>query len=290
MKTVVFGDMHNRDYCVKDLFRKIGLMDDKGERVEGFHTIQAGDLLSLGYGEQEAEFLKWVRPFIDEQLIGNHELPAFTPYSHTVQFVGWEDRDIVAEQMIRSEFMRGEPNLWKAATNVGKWLIVHAGASIQVQKELGLIGKDAEHCAKVLNDVWEDHLSGRIPDPVILNASQSHGGIFWVRLEYLRAGYMENHVPQIVGHTGFDRNRKLSPPYWQNKARNLIGLDTPASVACLITEDEGESWDIVTSDYQLEYNMDRLQNGVQEWQDAIRAITPLDELPPLNKRQGWLPT
>ena len=80
MKTIVLSDIHNREFVVKDLFRKIGLMDDQGNRADGFHVIQLGDLLSLGYGEQEAEFLKWIRPFIDVQLVGNHEYPSIGPY------------------------------------------------------------------------------------------------------------------------------------------------------------------------------------------------------------------
>jgi len=278
-KTVVFGDMHNRDYIVRDLFRQIGLMDDEGNRAEGFHTIQLGDLLSLGYGEQEAEFLKWVRPFIDVQLIGNHELPVFTPYPENVLFWGWDDRDRVAEQMVRSEHrvarMHDDPNLWVPATHVGDWLITHAGLSVQGQKELG-IGKTAKEYATILNEMWTEHITERTAEPIFLSAAQHVGGIFWIRLEYLRAGYRKDvHVPQIVGHTGFDHNQKFAPPALQNRDGNLIGIDTPGSCCALITEDGGKTWDMVTSRYETSYGDNRERGKVFEWKNATKVPTKL---------------
>ena len=293
-KTVVFSDMHGREFVVKDLFRKIGLMDAEGNRAPGFKTIQIGDLLSLGYGEQEAQFLSWIREgnFIDISLCGNHEYPSIGPYPDQMTFVGYEDRDIVAEQMIRSEFnkarMEDDPNMWVAATYVGDWLITHAGASIQVQKELG-IGKTAKEYAEQLNEMWIDHIVNKTPDPIFINPADHTGGIFWHRLQYLRAGYRAQHVPQIVGHSGWDHNKKFSPPAYQNADKNLIAIDTPGSCCALITEDDGENWDIVTSDYEVHYGQGRRGQAPTEWQDAIREITPLDELPTLDKRQGWLP-
>jgi len=264
-KTVIFSDTHNRDFVVKDLFHKIGLMDENGNRAEGFKTIQLGDLLSLGYGEQEAEFLKWVRPFIDIQLIGNHELPVFTPYPHMVEFVGWEHRDIVAEQMVREEFVRArmedDPNLWIAATHVGKWLVTHAGASVAVQKELG-IGKSAKEYADDLNRLFIEHIEDRVPDPIIIGAGQHTGGIFWIRNQYIRAGYLDQHVPQIYGHTPYDDNKKFSPPATQNKAGNLWCIDTPGDCCAMITEDDGETWEVVRSDYEVRYGNTRDRGGV----------------------------
>lgn len=263
---VVFSDFHNREYVVKDLFHKIGLMDEDGNRSPGFHTIQLGDLLSLGYGEQEAEFLKWVREFIDVQLIGNHELPVFTPYSDHVEFVGWEQRDLVAQQMVREEFMRAQmeqdPNMWIAATHVGKWLITHAGASIQVQKELG-IGKSAEEYAVELNNLFVDHIANRVPDPIIIGTGQHNGGIFWHRIQYLRAGYREQHVPQIVGHTPHDHNQKFCPPSLQNRDGNLWCIDSLGSCSALVTKDDGETWELVQSDYEIRWweNTGKVRNG-----------------------------
>lgn len=261
MKKVIFGDMHNREFVVKDLFHKIGLMDSEGNRAEGFHTIQLGDLLSLGYGEQEAAFRRWVKPFIDEQLIGNHELPAFTHYPNLVEFWGWDRRDTIAESMVRSEHTAGWmgddiPDLWKPATHVGDWLITHAGLSIRGQKELG-VGKTAKEYADALNDLWRQHLEDRDADPLFLSTGQHNGGIFWIRIEYLRAGYRDVHVPQIVGHTPFDHNKKFQPPALQNKDGNLWCIDSPGSCVAMITEDDGKTWEKVISDYEVKYGEER---------------------------------
>ncbi len=276
--TVVFSDMHNRQLVVQNLFEKIGLITPEGARAPGFHTIQLGDLLSLGYGEQEAEFLKWVRPFIDVQLVGNHELPAISPYPDYVAFVGWENRDIVAEQMMRAEFMQAQrdlnPDLWCAATHVGKWLITHAGASIAVQKELGL-GKSAEDYAIELNNLFIDHIANKSPDPIIIGTGQQNGGIFWHRIQYLRAGYRAQHVPQIVGHTHSDHNAKFSPPSPQNRDGNLMCIDTPGSCCAMLTQDDGETWQIVTSDYEVKYGSQRERGGIFDYERAI-DLRPLD--------------
>ena len=278
-KTVVFSDMHGRDFVVKDLFRKIGLMDSEGNRVDGFKTIQIGDLVSLGYAEQEAEFLKWVRPFIDIQIVGNHDVMAFTPYPDYMEFVGWDQRDVVAEQMVRTEFMKArrenDPNMWIAATHVGDWLITHAGASIAVQKELKKEGWDgtAKDAARLLNEMWIDHIENKTPDPIFIGTGEHNGGIFWLRMNYLRAGYRACHMPQIIGHTPFDQNPKFAPPTIQNKDKNLIGIDTPGSCCALITEDDGKTWDIVTSDYEIRFWEER--GKVCEWDKAIKDIRPL---------------
>lgn len=263
MKTIVLSDMHNRMACARDLFQKIGLMDEDGERVDGFHVIQLGDLLSLGYGEQEVEFLEWVRPFIDEQLIGNHELPALVHRPDLVKFVGWEDRDIVAEQMVRSEFRQAytqseDSNLWKAATHVGKWLITHAGASHMVLSELEVEDKTARAIAHTLNDLFDDMIMTNKIDPIFYHAGASDGGIFWLRLQYLRAGYRSCHIPQIVGHTPY--MDKMCPPSIQNKDGNLWAIDTPGSIAALITEDDGETWELIQSDYEYKYG-DKRERG-----------------------------
>ena len=271
-KTIVLSDLHNREFVVRDLFSKIGIMDSEGNPnlQPGERVIQIGDLLSLGYGEQEAEFLKWVRPFITEQLVGNHELPAFTPYADYVEFVGWDQRDIVAEQMVRAEFLKAQqeldPNMWKAATHVGKWLITHAGASVAVQKELAKDGWDgtASDAADRLNNLFIDHIANRTPDPIIIGTDEAQGGIFWVRIQQLRAGYLAQHVPQIVGHTPYDSNPKFQPPALQNKDKNLWAIDTPGDCCALVTEDDGETWEVFRSDYEVRYGRGRQRGQVYE--------------------------
>lgn len=257
---IVFGDMHNREFVVRDLFEKVGLIDADGNRAPGFKTYQLGDRLSLGYGEQEAEFNKWVDPFIDVQLVGNHEYPAIGPYASLMEFVGWEDRDRVAEQMVRRDVMQ-DLNSWKLATHVGPWLITHAGLTPRAQKELGK-GKTAAEYAADLNELWVEHLQEQTPDVIIVDTMEYGNGVLWNRLPHLRAGYTATHVPQIVGHTPFDRNPKFQPPCLQNRDGNLWALDTPGSCAALVTTDGGETLELVQSDYETKYGAGRVRGEV----------------------------
>jgi hypothetical protein len=260
---IVFGDMHNREYVVRDLFNKVGLIDAHGNRVPGFNTVQLGDRLSLGYGEQEASFNEWVDPFIDTQLVGNHEYPAIGPMGFLMEFVGWEDRDRVAEQQVRRDAM-ADPMRWRLAHNVGPWLITHAGLTPAAQKELGA-GQTAAEYAEALNDLWLKHLTERDPDPLIIDARENGVGVLWNRLTYLRAGYRaDSHVPQIVGHTPFDPNPKFQPPCVQNRDENLWAIDTPGSCAALVSTDEGQTWDLVQSDYEVRYDGNRAPTDVYD--------------------------
>lgn len=260
-KTIVFSDMHNREFVVKDLFRKVGLMDSDGNRNPGFKTIQLGDLLSMGYGEQEAQFLSWIREgkWIDTQLVGNHEYPSVGPYPDRMMFVGYDERDIVAEQLLRSEFnkarMENDPNLWVAAASVGDYLITHAGLSIAAQKELTKEGWDgsAKGAADLLNELWIDHVTNATPDPLFISTSEHMGGIFWIRNQYIRAGYRSQHVNQMYGHTPVDHNPKFKPPSVQNRDGNLWCIDTVGDCCAMVTEDDGKTWDMVRSDYEVRF-------------------------------------
>lgn len=265
MKTIVLSDLHNREFIAKDLFRKLGIMDEDGNPnlQEGERVISLGDVVSLGYGEQEAEFLKWVRPFITEQLVGNHEYPAFGPYPNQMMFVGYENRDVVAEQMVRAEFtkarMENDPNMWVAAASVGDYLITHAGLSIRAQKELANEGWDgtAKGAADMLNEMWIDHIENKTPENIFIGTHQAFGGIFWVRIDHLRAGYRSQHLNQVVGHT------PLKEPGIQNKDGNLYCIDTYGDCCALVTEDDGKTWTIVRSDYEIRWweNRDGRRSG-----------------------------
>ena len=261
---VVFSDMHNRKAVVRNLMEKIGLLKDD-VRQPGFRTTQLGDRLSLGYGEQETDFYEWVDGLIDVQLVGNHEYPSVGPKAQTMMFSGYEERDIVAEQMLRRDFnharMSLDPDKWVAASNIGPWLIVHAGLTPAAQKELGA-GQTAAEYAVILNELWIDHVTNGTIEPIFLDTRQQGNGIFWVRLPYLRAGYRDSHVPQIVGHTGYDANQKWAPPSLQNRDKNIWGLDTPGSCAALVTTDNGENLTLVESDYYVRYDENRLQGNV----------------------------
>lgn len=250
MKTIILSDLHNRAFKTRQLFTEIGLMDEDGNRADGFHVIQLGDALSLGYGEQEAEFFQWLEEFVDEWLIGNHELPAlwFDPWA--VMFGGWEGRDIVAEQMVRNKFVSGG---YKVATSVGKWLVSHAGVSHFYLKQDFKDLAEPEDIATALNEGFEAALLDRHPVavyaaiPFIRGGSHQYGSVFWEDFKDLKQVYEMRggaaRLPQVVGHSGH-----YGPKMW---APNLWCIDTAPSqtlnrefggVAGIVTEDDGETW------------------------------------------------
>jgi len=250
MKAVVFGDLHSRRFKCEELFKSIGLMAEDGTRNEGFHVISLGDVVSLGYDEQECDFLHFVEPFIDEWLLGNHEVPAIW-WNGELDFMGWDmdpwhgwhiGRDREAEQLVRAKFMRGE---YKTATTLGKWLITHAGVSIRHQKKNEFNKMSVEDVATRLNSMFLECLEERKNIPVISDCGQHTGGIFWLRPEYLTPGYnLQNHLPQIIGHTGNVGPCLYGDAVWL--------IDTPGDritrdkggVCALVTEDNGENFDV----------------------------------------------
>lgn len=274
MKTVVFSDMHNREIAAQDLFEKIGLIKD-GKRQDGFKTYSVGDILSLGYGEEEAEFFKWVWDFIDVACIGNHEYPAFNPDSLII-FNGWASRDTIAEQMVRSQINRREK--WVAATFIGKWLITHAGLFPNYMEQVDPEETNsAELIAANLNDAFwsyaqrgfrgEDRI-GRFNDhniddrEAIFDAMHfrrggfdSFGGIFWNDIYDLAPAYQESTdplVPQICGHSSYAES--MEGWVYPHFTDDLWCIDTHGSIAALVTEDEGVNWEYVVSDYEYYYD------------------------------------
>jgi hypothetical protein len=85
-----------------------------------------GDILSLGYGEQEISFFNWVWDFIDVACLGNHEYPAINS-DNRILFSGWDGRDVAAEHKVRSQWNQQEK--WVAAASVGDWLITRGTGS-----------------------------------------------------------------------------------------------------------------------------------------------------------------
>lgn len=99
--TIISGDLHARWKPARQLFERVGLIacptDDPFDdiRQPGFRHVQLGDAVSLGYGEIEAEFYRWLMTIVgvDDALLGNHELPAVWWHPNAVMFHGYYDRD-----------------------------------------------------------------------------------------------------------------------------------------------------------------------------------------------------
>lgn len=285
MKTIISGDLHNRWAKARRMYVKAGLIktvsDDPFDDVRqpGFRHVQLGDAVSLGYGEVEANFYRWLFGVVgvDTALLGNHELPALFHSPKEVMFQGWYDKSEIQREVDR-DVPRGEGDFWarqypwmigrdreaeilvrdkyregryEVATHVGDWLVTHAGLAARHQKKLGLQGASAEFIAAYLNRAFEHSMEHGTNEEFLTGCSEGCGGIMWLRFDYLRNGYDNDArtLPQIVGHTGY-----LGPKLYGSR---LWNIDTPApskqaggkaelgGTACLVTPDDGETFDLI---------------------------------------------
>ena len=263
MKIGIVSDVHGRKEKLYQALLRSGFIYADWSRAPKTHLIQIGDLVSLGYDEQEADFYEQTFDLFDETLIGNHEIPAFHFDPHIVMFDGfyarpsadrWTGTNVVkdngwkigadpaATMMVRSNFFKGK---YKVATSVGKWLITHAGVSPFWQKKLDKIDIPREASAYVEyleNKFIELQLAQRnfaLIDGIPSNRGGPYksnvGGILWLDFNTLRAGYSDVHLPQLVCHS-----HQSSPPTFVGN--NLVCIDTNKGVCVLTTEDNGESF------------------------------------------------
>jgi hypothetical protein len=222
--TVVIGDVHSRLPKLVTLCERIGLVRD-GVRQPGFHVIQLGDLVSLGYHQAELEFLETTRGWIDVQLVGNHELPALFWDPLRCRFGGWDERDRAAEEWIRREGAD-----WSVATTVGEWLVTHAGVSAHHWHAFGTPAT-AAGLADALNERWRESNARRLEGELFAGAGRirggrrAHPGIMWLDIEELLPDYDDDApefpLRQIVGHSPHG-----GPTRWNDR---LWCIDTPSN-------------------------------------------------------------
>ncbi|MBC7460311.1 MAG: hypothetical protein H7287_03015 [Thermoleophilia bacterium] len=223
--TVITGDIHARHAKARELFERIGMIscptDDPvdDERQPGFTHVQLGDAVSLGYGELEAEFYRWLFDTVgvDVALLGNHELPSVWWHPNAVMFQGYYDRaevrreldhdlptgtgmywaqqypwklgrDRAAEALVRERYAAGG---YRVACAVGEWLVTHAGLSPARVQRLGLVGLPACEIADALNQRFEAAQVERVGDSTIESAAEVDGGIMWIRFEHLLQEYID---------------------------------------------------------------------------------------------------
>lgn len=243
MRTVIIGDVHGRLEKLEALLERTGCLDG-GERVAGTHVIQLGDLVNLGYGVSELAFLERAWPWIDEHLIGNHELPAVHWSPGSASFQGWDTRDPLAAQ-----FVADRARSYRAASAVGDWLITHAGLS---QFYWGLLDggeRSARELAGVINELWQSQPTEPDWHVELFEAIgearggwSRHPGIMWTDIGELLDDYDAIGFPlnQIVGHTPTGGPElHAGGQVWCIDAKPVLG--DWGGVAALVTDDDGAS-------------------------------------------------
>jgi len=264
MKTVILSDMHNRRVAVEDLFSKIGLMAENGKRNLGFNVIALGDIVSLGYGEVEAEFFEWVMPFVDTALVGNHEYPTVNN-SRDVVFGGWGSRDVKCTNLVHDS-VNDPDGKWFAAASVGEWLLTHAGLHPDYRRfvidPVEDVASEIANDINILFDEYRDndfmmHEAKDLFDAISMSRGgyNRFGGIFWNDAYDLQGSYRgkANQLRQICGHSSYAEKLDGYPRLHDD----LYCIDTHGSVNALVTEDDGVSFEFVRSDYDYSYGSGR---------------------------------
>jgi len=235
MIKVIVGDVHGSWGDFIELLKLCGAVNENGEKNPGYHIIQLGDFPNLGYGQVEHAGHLEALSLVDEALLGNHDAAALG----IVNFDGFEDRDLKCEYQVQCQHFQGR---YKVATNIGDWLITHAGISPYLYYKLNYENVPAYVIANDLNGRFRQYMELGARSAVIsgYDIFTHSNGILWLRYTELTK-YPETTVKlkQIRGHCHFvGATLDETGSIW-----NLAGHH---ELAALVTEDEGKTFKLVT--------------------------------------------
>lgn len=212
MRTLVVGDVHGHGESFICLLKSVGAVNGIGERVDGWHVLQVGDLINGMVDSQEDDYFTLVEclPLIDVWILGNHDAPHVYPKAYFPQYMGKWAPLAAARSLISRAAESGKV---KAATTAGSYLVTHAGLSDDVSAigDLPSVKQMADYINKRLG--WRCIQYN--PDPLFDAVGKSrggldaHGGIFWEDWQMLKST-----IPQIVGHTGQERGYAQRGNLW----------------------------------------------------------------------------
>jgi len=79
VKTLIVPDIHGHYKTLESLLQEAGVIDTEGNRLDGWHVVQLGDLANCVRESvnDDLDCLKTVGTWIDEMLVGNHEYGYF---------------------------------------------------------------------------------------------------------------------------------------------------------------------------------------------------------------------
>jgi len=248
---IIVADIHGNPRNLYRLLLAGGAISPDGRKNPGYWVCQLGDLLHCGTGVWEGDRdTSLIGPeWVDNQLLGNHELPYITKRIDST-FAGQHYHlhpDL--DRRLRINMQSGH---YQAAAAVDGWLVSHAGADPRLLRDAGMLElvDDTSALAEALNTHWIERLSGRRdPEPLMDWIDHKRGGrnftgsIFWCTYSELMRGYqkmseMQGRLRQIVGHTP-----RAKGPYCRNGIWNidLRGIET-GMVSALIKRPDQEQW------------------------------------------------
>lgn len=194
MRTVIISDVHGNFEALKECLINANVINEKGNRMNDAknraYVIQIGDLANCVEESVYDDYkcLGTVGSWIDLMLMGNHELPYWSPKA---SFSGFHFNAEIGRKLRHLE----ENSQLVPAALVGPYLISHAGWG----KHLDPFIESPQDAARslrqsVMNHGWDFRLFSSIG--YSRGGRDKNGGIVWEDFRDLQSPF-----PQIVGHT-----------------------------------------------------------------------------------------
>lgn len=202
---VVVGDVHG-DPLLIDLLQKIGVINSRGERAEGFHVVQIGDLAHFGHRVHtgDTQVLELALRAFDQVLLGNHEA-WFAHRMNAGKFAGMHDQLYPETEQALQRLVRA--GHYQPAAELDGWVITHAGVHPVHAEGLPV---DPALAAAAINQRFAHYLQSSRPFTPMFdavgparggNGRSGPGGMLWLDLSELTPYTPNFPWPQIVGHT-----------------------------------------------------------------------------------------
>jgi hypothetical protein len=199
---IVIGDVHARPELLHKLLTRLGVLDSRDRRRNGFWIVQVGDLLDRRATPNENLITaRLAVEVLDVVLAGNHEVEMLA------------SRRPAHGAALATLAARGWP---QAAAEVCGWLVSHAGVHPELTHGLP---DGADECAAEINDRWHRRAPEGIADPLFdwvgpaRGGVSPYGGLFWsAGSEWPPRG--RTAWGQICGHAPQSRPRLVAGPRW----------------------------------------------------------------------------
>jgi len=239
-RVAICGDTHGNWPMLQDVLIEAGVIDDSGQRQEGFaRVIHIGDLMDGRRAYLDRQTLEKSEAIFDEVVMGNHE----AAYLGGTSFDGMEMIDPESLRLLNRWEREGK---LVVATSVDDWLLVHGGLdpALRVSRKGEGLADAAEVAAvsEELNEIWRFHRhSDAFGESFEMlgqerGGSSNCGGVLWNDFRRLIRTEHAQRYKQVVGHTP-QKQGMVSP------AGMIVNVDVGRAgrraASCLIVDENG---------------------------------------------------
>lgn len=191
--TLVLGDIHHRTSAADRAITKFS------ERCS--HVVLLGDFFD-DFGDSPETMratCRWLRTSLEDpnrtHLLGNHDAAYLLPYDPQTVCPGWTGEK---QRIFDLEMAGADRTRFQVATQVGPWLLSHAGFNLELVEQWGTLGLPARAQTE-----WDK--AGRQERTPLLDIGRSRGGrsgrggVLW--MDWNNEFRPHSGLNQVVGHT-----------------------------------------------------------------------------------------